>query len=623
MARSATPLCRAPPPPPGNSGSERKRLGVYLRQLPSQKSDHASIGEEDADAPDEWLGCARCLRLLDEIRAEGLPVPADAQNAVMRACSSRVDVVQSLFQGLVDAGIETEASFAAMMQAQLASDDLDGALRTLDALLSKPRLRTKLRTCSPLLTRLCQSGDSQTAVGLWERLALRGVEFTQREYAARLQLHGRMGEAAALERTLTDLLMIAPTPDADTVAAIEAAVGECSVVAGPATPALAEAPEGGASISAAAAAAALVVRRGEHDSDGSCGCCGGQLRVIGLTAAERERVRDTILARAASRSASGLEHLQRYREWLRVRPPFDYVLDGPNIAYFKQNYQQGRFTYAQIQLALEALRASDPTARILVLLPTKYLRNTIPNHTSSSKRTDTLTEADRALLNAWQAEGILYDCSGNLYDDWYWMYATVAETQAPEPPHPEAKVTRVVTNDAMRDHWHDLLPVIPFNRWRHAQVAAFQLLPAPPSGPPDERADISDAESTISDAEITVSDAEITGEQAEAAVAGKAPPEAVPLDALQDGAAPEGTAEGADGRAVGLAEASAVTQQAEEAATSSQEEATRSIMSVARVAPPPLLSVEAQRDGHAWHVPVPNTSPQEWLCFSLPGEECE
>ena len=30
-------------------------MGVYLRQLPSQKSDHASIGEEDADAPDEWL----------------------------------------------------------------------------------------------------------------------------------------------------------------------------------------------------------------------------------------------------------------------------------------------------------------------------------------------------------------------------------------------------------------------------------------------------------------------------------------------------------------------------------------------------------------------------------------
>ena len=97
----------------------------------------------------------------------------------------------------------------------------------------------------------------------------------------------------------------------------------------------------------------------------------------------------------------------------------------------------------------------------------------------------------------------------------------------------------------------------------------------------------------------------------------------MPLDALQNGAAPEGTAEGADGCAVGLAEASAVTQQAEEAVTSSQEEATRSIMSVARVAPPPLLSVEAQRDGHAWHVPVPNTSPQEWLCFSLPGEECE
>ena len=36
------------------------------------------------------------------------------------------------------------------------------------------------------------------------------------------------------------------------------------------------------------------------------------------------------------------------------------------------------------------------------------------------------------------------------------------------------------------------------------------------------------------------------------------------------------------------------------------------------VAPPPLLSVEGQWDGKRWHVPVPDTSPPEWLCIQLP-----
>ena len=38
------------------------------------------------------------------------------------------------------------------------------------------------------------------------------------------------------------------------------------------------------------------------------------------------------------------------------------------------------------------------------------------------------------------------------------------------------------------------------------------------------------------------------------------------------------------------------------------------------VAPVPQLSVEAQAEGSRWHVPVPDTSPQEWLCISLPIE---
>ena len=593
--RLPSPMCRSPQSSQ-TIGSDRKRLGVYLRRLPSQESDAVEKDERGADVPDEWLGCARCLNLLDEIRAENLPVPPDAHNAVMRACSSRVDVVQFLFDDLIKAGKETEASFAAMMQAQLNCGDLDGAKETLQGLLSRPRLRTKLRTCGPLITRLCEVGDdSRTTVGLWERLEMRGVGFTQREYSARLGMHARAGEVNLLQSTLNELLDLSPTPDIETLAAIEASVNEIARNGGGQTAdALASAED---AASAMGNTGLMVTRRGPHDANGLCTCCGAQLRVLGLTAGERERVRDIILDRAAARSSSGLEHLQRYREWLRVRPPFDYVLDGPNIAYHKQNFDGGRFDYGQIQVILDTVRAVDPAVRVLVLLPTKYLRKVIPNHTSSQARTNTLTEADHALLDAWRAEGILYECSGNLYDDWYWMYATVAETQSPEPPHPDAVATRVVTNDEMRDHWHELLPVMAFNRWKHAQVAAFEVIH--PTDP-EEGAD-GEEEKEAEEA----GDASLEGAAVEAApsrLAKQAPQTQVSTHA--------------DAQAMAQSEAGR-----QEAVTGSEADEMESSVEklTAVVQPPPLLSTEAQVQGGAWHVPVPGTDPQEWLCFDALG----
>ena len=538
---------RSPPPIARKEPSDKYRLGYYLRKLP-KPDELQDAYEVNAD---EWLGCARCLRLLDEIRAADLPVPADATNAAMRVCASRIDVVERLFEGLQELDLVTEASFAALLAARLANDDLAAARAAVNGLLAKPNLRPKLRTCSPLLILLCAKDEATAAIDLWERLERRGVDFSQREYAARIRMHGRLGASAQLQHSLAKLMARVPNPDAATVAAIEEAVNFCSQ-------------------SSATGKPAAIVRRGTHDDDGHCSCCGARLQVLYLDAAEREQVRDVLLARAASRSANGLEHLQRYREWLRVRPPFQYVIDGPNVAYFGQNYEAGRFQYAQIQRILDELREKDPAARVLVLIPSKYLRNTIPNHTSSSARQNELTVTDKALLQAWRQEGILYDCSGNLYDDWYWMYATVAETQAPEPPHPDAVNTRVVTNDEMRDHWHDLLPAVAFARWKHSQVAAFEC---------DSRIREDPTSADDSGHGITLEQVQV---------------EAVAVTAL---------------------EVTSITTEA-----MGEVDAT-----LTRVADPPLISLEAQLsvEGRAWHIPVPDTEPQEWLCFQLelPGAD--
>ena len=41
------------------------------------------------------------------------------------------------------------------------------------------------------------------------------------------------------------------------------------------------------------------------------------------------------------------------------------------------------------------------------------------------------------------------------------------------PPRLTSSVTRVVTNDAMRDHWSDLLPTLAFQRWKHTHTIQF------------------------------------------------------------------------------------------------------------------------------------------------------
>ena len=83
----------------------------------------------------------------------------------------------------------------------------------------------------------------------------------------------------------------------------------------------------------------------------------------------------------------------------------------------------------------------------------------IPNHTCSTQQRDTRTAEDAALLQQWRAQGLLYVCPRGIYDDWFWMYASVHGARA-----------RVVTNDAMRDHRMDLLPERAFRRWRETQT---------------------------------------------------------------------------------------------------------------------------------------------------------
>lgn len=193
-----------------------------------------------------------------------------------------------------------------------------------------------------------------------------------------------------------------------------------------------------------------------------------------------------------------------------MRFPLALTLISHACRYHNQNFEGGRFCFEQLQLVVDALRAEDEGARILLLLPQKYLLDEIPNHTASSERRTSLTDADRELIASWREEGMLFACVSGLYDDWYWMYASVAEAPRSEAPHsgaphsgtPHSEVphsaradagadagdaagrTRVVTNDAMRDHVEGILSPRDFRRWRHSQILGFGIGPPGDDGSP-------------------------------------------------------------------------------------------------------------------------------------------
>jgi hypothetical protein len=45
---------------------------------------------------------------------------------------------------------------------------------------------------------------------------------------------------------------------------------------------------------------------------------------------------------------------QNFAQWLQSRPEYDYIIDGPNVAYQNQNHFYGRFSYRQVSLPLKS-----------------------------------------------------------------------------------------------------------------------------------------------------------------------------------------------------------------------------------------------------------------------------
>jgi len=80
----------------------------------------------------------------------------------------------------------------------------------------------------------------------------------------------------------------------------------------------------------------------------------------------------------------------------REGKPYTAIVDGANVAYFGQNFEQGKFNYYQIQFLIDALESKGEHP--LVILPQKYTRRVFTSTTSSKGKKQIADEKEMDII---------------------------------------------------------------------------------------------------------------------------------------------------------------------------------------------------------------------------------
>jgi hypothetical protein len=216
---------------------------------------------------------------------------------------------------------------------------------------------------------------------------------------------------------------------------------------------------------------------------------------------------------------AAVQNLQRFYRWLDTRrgEPYTVIVDGPNVGYFMQNFENGRFSYHQIQFVVDYLERLGE--RPLVILPRKYLldffnvsffgaRSTSADADDGgpgvggggSPKRQRLTSAEKRIRDELSQSGKIAAVPAGHHDDYFWILAsttkqtastggqdlyvspsttTTLEDQSDNntTQHSRWPGTRpvVLTNDNMRDHKLGLLEPMLFRRWYSNYIVNYNF----------------------------------------------------------------------------------------------------------------------------------------------------
>lgn len=135
----------------------------------------------------------------------------------------------------------------------------------------------------------------------------------------------------------------------------------------------------------------------------------------------------------------------------RPRRPFDIIIDGANVGYYKQNYANSpkHVDYEQIDWTVSHFL--DQGKSVLLVLHERHFHPKM------------MPKWAEPIAKSWSDKGLLYKTPGGSNDDWFWLHAALWC----------GRNTLVLTNDEMRDHHFQMLAHRVFLRWKERARVHF------------------------------------------------------------------------------------------------------------------------------------------------------
>ena len=132
--------------------------------------------------------------------------------------------------------------------------------------------------------------------------------------------------------------------------------------------------------------------------------------------------------------------------------PYEVVIDGANIGFFKMNFASAprHVDYEQIDWVVKHFTKKLGKKVLLVMHNRHFSRHMLPQQYKS-------------LCDSWINDGILYKTPPGMNDDWFWMHAALKYKAL------------VVTNDEMRDHHFQMMAPKFFLRWKERHQIHFDF----------------------------------------------------------------------------------------------------------------------------------------------------
>lgn len=206
-----------------------------------------------------------------------------------------------------------DGTYSALVRNFVHWGDTSRAVRVLRRMVRRSMV-VRRRVVQPLIEALCASGRARAAVRVWQRTENLGVVYAAEDFATMLAACCRESELGPVEPLLRRLRDEAeerlPEP---VLATLEAGLRAARTA------------DGGQAFELAR------VQIGPDEL--RCAHCGTELEQLRLTDDQRRAVRERLVERAAAVDKSGAlpQTLEGFERWLESAPPYDCVIDGPNV----------------------------------------------------------------------------------------------------------------------------------------------------------------------------------------------------------------------------------------------------------------------------------------------------